>query len=317
MDLKAIKTFHLIAKHESFIRAAEELNYSPSAVTMQIRKLESDLGVTLIERGKPFRLTEAGRLFREQSLPLIRHMEQLQAIMADWETGEAGHVRLGVTEPTASHRLPGLLKTFLERHPNIRISVDIADTPTLADRVLRGDVDLALCSSPDAGEELYYEALFKEPFAVLLPENHPLARKAAIDARDFREHRLLVTSAVCPYRRKLEMTLKDAGNVPADVMEIGSMSALKHYVAGGLGIALVPEISLDPLPRGTVVRPLGEGLSVDMAFGMLYPKTGAPFTRAATRLYRFLKHELRQNALNPLAVSGYSAVWTGVERGRS
>jgi DNA-binding transcriptional LysR family regulator len=292
MDLKAIKTFHLIAKYESFIRAAEELNYSPSAVTMQIRKLETDLGVMLIERGKPFRLTEAGRLFREQSLPLIRHMEQLQAIMSDWDKGEAGHVRLGVTEPAASRRLPGLLKIFLERHPNIRISVDVADTPTLVDRVLRGDADLALCTSPDAGEELYYEALFREPFAVLLPEHHPLVRKSAVDARDFREHRLLVTGAACPYRRKLEMTLQDAGNVPTDVMEIGSMPALKHYVACGLGIALVPEILLEPLPVGTVVRPLGEGLTLDMTFGLLYPKTGSPFSRAADRLYRFLRENL-------------------------
>lgn len=292
MDLKSIKTFHLIAKYESFVRAAEELNYSPSTVTMQMRKLESDLGVRLIERGKPFRLTEAGRLFREQSIPLIRHMEQLQVIMSDWESGEAGHIRLGVTEPTASHRLPGLLNIFLHRHPKIQISVDIADTPTLTDRVLKGEVDLALCSSPDTGEELYYEPLFKEPFAVLLPEGHPLSRKTAIAAHDFREHRLLVTSAACPYRRKLEMTLKEAGNVPTDLMEIGSMTALKHYVESGLGIALMPAIALDPLPRGTVVRPLCEDLSIDMTFGMLYTKTGFPFTRAASKLYRFLKEEM-------------------------
>ena len=294
MDLKAIKTFHLIAKYGSFIRAAAELNYSPSAVTMQIRKLESELGVTLIGRGKPFRLTEAGRLFRDHSLPLVRHMEQLQAIMADWETGEAGHVRLGASEPTASCRLPALLKAFLDQHPNIRLSLDIADAPTLTSRVLKGEVDLALCSSPDTGEELYYEVLFKEPFAALLPEDHPLARKEAIDAEDFRDQRLLVTPTSCPYRRKLEMMLKDAGNMPTDVMEIGSITALKHYVASGLGIALVPEISLEPLPRGAVVRPLGEGLSIDMAFGMLYPKTGAPFTRAAFRLYRFLKDAFLQ-----------------------
>ena len=294
MDLKSIKTFHLIAKYESFIRAAEELNYSPSTVTMQMRKLESDLGVQLIERGKPFRLTEAGRLFREQSIPLIRHMEQLQAVMSDWESGEAGHIRLGVTEPTASHRLPRLLNIFLHRHPKIQISVDIADTPTLTDRVLKGEVDLALCSSPDTGEELYYEPLFKEPFAVLVPENHPLARKAAVGAHDFREHRLLVTSADCPYRRKLEMALNEAGNVPTDLMEIGGMTALKFYVESGLGIALVPGIMLNPAPRGTVVRPLGGDLSIDMTLGMLYAKTGCPFTQATSKLYRFLKEELLQ-----------------------
>lgn len=292
MDLKSIRTFHLIVKYGSFARAAEELNYSPSTVTMQMRKLESDLGVPLIERGKPFCLTEAGRLFREHSMPLIRHMEQLQLIMADWESGEAGHLRLGVTEPTASHRLPGLLKTFLHRHPNIQIAVDIADTPTLTDRVLKGEVDLALCSAPDTGEELDYEPLFKEPFAVLVPEDHPLSRKAAIAADDFREHRLLVTSAACPYRRKLERALREAGNVPTEVMEIGSMTALKYYVECGLGIALMPRIALHPIPRGTAVRPLREDLPIDMTFGMLCAKTGFPLTRAATKLYRFLKEAM-------------------------
>mgnify|MGYP001232495005 CR=1 FL=1 len=307
MDLKSIKTFHLIVKYGSFIRAAEQLNYSPSTVTMQIRKLESDLGVQLIERGKPFRLTEAGRLFWEQSKPLVKNFEQLQVAMSDWQSGEAGHVRIGVTEPTASYRLPGLLKTFLNRYPKIRVSVDIADTPTLTDRVLSGDVDLALCSSPDTGAELFYEPLFTEPFAVLMPEDHPLTRKAAVDADDFREYRLLVTSSLCPYRRKLEMTLKEWGNVPTDLMEIGSMTALKYYVESGLGIALVPTIVLDPVPRGTAVRPLRKDLSVDMTFGMLYSKTGFPFTRAATRLYRFLKEEM-SGALNPVAASDDSSI---------
>ena len=291
MDLKTLKTFQMIVKHGSFIRAAEEMNYAQSTVTMQIQKLESDLGVPLIERGKKIRLTEAGRLFHEQSLQIVKNMEQLQSSISNLQWGEAGNVRLGVTEPTASYRLPGILKSFLTRFPNIRISVDISNTPTLSERLLKGDVDMALCSAPDLGSALYFEPLFKEKFLVLMPENHPLAPKTVITPDDLREHRLLVTSAACPYRRKLEMVLQESGTVSLDTMEVGSMTALKFYVENGLGIALVPEIVTKTVPNGTIVRPIAGSL-IDMTFGILCKASEYPLKLAQSKLYQFLKQEL-------------------------
>ncbi|WP_182536986.1 LysR family transcriptional regulator substrate-binding protein [Fontibacillus panacisegetis] len=76
-----------------------------------------------------------------------------------------------------------------------------------------------------------------------LPTVHAL--KDGITPDDFREHRLLITSTIRPYRKKLEMILRESGNFPVIYMEIGSMTALKHYVASGLGFALVPEIMLN------------------------------------------------------------------------
>ncbi|RNB79732.1 LysR family transcriptional regulator [Brevibacillus fluminis] len=291
MDVKVVKTFHLLAKYGSFIRVAEETNYAQSTITMQIQKLEADLGVQLIERGKKIRLTEAGRLFYEQSLHVIQSMEQLQANLSDFRLGEAGHVRLGVTEPTASYRLPTILKRFISRYPKICVSLDIANTPALSERLLRGDIDVALCSAPDLGTELYFEPLFKEEFAVLLPEDHPLAGKAAISPEEIRGYRLLITSATCPYRRKLEVVLQGTGGIPIDTMEIGSMTALKYYVACGFGIALVPKIVLDPAPQGTTVRAV-DGNPIDMTFGMLSKTPEYPQSLAAAKLMSFLKEEL-------------------------
>ncbi|KIL39722.1 transcriptional regulator [Gordoniibacillus kamchatkensis] len=291
MDLKTLKTFQTIVKYGSFMRAAEELNYVQSTVTMQIQKLEADLGVQLIERGKPFRLTEAGRLFHEQSLHVVKNMEQLQANLADLRLGEAGAIRLGATEPTASYRLPAVLERFLSQFPKIRISVDFANTPVLSERLRKGDIDLALCSSPEFGSELYFEPLFKEEFAVLVPANHPLAHKTAIAPDDIRGHRLLITSETCPYRKKLETVLQESGNIPLDTMEIGSMTALKYYVESGLGIALVPKIVLSPVPAGTAVRPIS-GTPIDMAIGILSKPSDYPLKLATTKLYQFLKREL-------------------------
>lgn len=294
MDLKTLKTFQMIVKYGSFIRAAEEMNYVQSTVTMQIQKLESEVGIRLIERGKKIRLTEAGRLFYDQSLQIVKNIDQLQMNLSDFQLGESGNIRLGVTEPTASYRLPGILERFLSQYPKIRISVDVANTATLSERLLKGDIDLALCSTPDLGSKLYFEPLFKEDFVVLMPKNHPLTQHSVIAPEDLRGHRLLITSAVCPYRRKLEMVLQESGNIPIDTMEIGSMTALKYYVESGLGIALVPEIVLKPVPTGTTIRTISSSL-IHMTFGVLFNSSEYPLKLASSKLYQFLKQELLEH----------------------
>ncbi|GGA06129.1 LysR family transcriptional regulator [Paenibacillus marchantiophytorum] len=295
MDFKTLKTFQSIVKYGSFIRAAEEMNYVQSTVTMQIQKLEAELGMQLIERGKKIHLTAAGRLFYVQSLQIVKQMEQLQMNLADLAIGDAGDVRLGVTEPTASYRLPAVLASFFEQYPKIRISVEFASTPILSESLQKGNIDLALCSAPDWSSELDFEPLFKEEFVVLMQQDHPLAEQMLIQPDDLRGYRLLITSSTCPYRRKLEMVLQEAGSYPLDTMEIGSMTALPHYVAGGHGIALVPRIIVQSPPQGTTVRSLGGSL-IDMTFGILSGPAEHPLTQAASRLYDYLKQELSEKS---------------------
>ncbi len=288
--MKNLKTFHLIVKYGSFIRAAEEMNYAQSTVTMQMQRLETELGVELLERGKTIALTEAGRLFYEQSLQIMNRLEQLQSSLADIQSGDAGHVRFGVTEPTASYRLPRLLGRFQAMYPKIKLSVDIGSSSGLAEKIHKGEVDFALCSAPDLTVGLYFEQLFHEKFVVLLPEDHVLANRSIIVPADFQGHRLLITSVTCPYRRKLEMALKEAAITPLDTMEIGGMTALQYYVEAGLGIALVPEIGLNPIPAGTVARSMD--VPIDMSIGLLSRGPEAPLTQAVAKIYSFLQQEL-------------------------
>lgn len=281
----------MIVKYGSFIRAAQEMNYVQSTVTMQMQKLESELGVLLIERGKEISLTEAGRLFYDQSLQIVKSMEHLQTSLSDLKSGEAGHIRIGVTEPTASYRLPGILKKFMSKYPNIRIAVEISSTPVLSERILKGEIDFALSTAPDLGSVLYFESLFQEEFVALMPENHPLSQKEVIVPEDFWGTRLLITSATCPYRRKLEMVIQEKENVTLNTMEIGSMTALKFYVESGLGIALVPKIMIEPETKGTTVRQISGSL-IHMTFGILCKESVYPFQLASKNLYQHLKQEL-------------------------
>ena len=293
MDLKTLKTFQTIVQTGSFHRTAEELNYAQSTVTMQIQKLESDVGVQLIERGKQMNLTESGRMLYEHSLHIVKDMERLQSSLADLQLGEAGSVRLGVTDPTASYRLPRILKLFFKHFPKIKISIDIASTATLSERLLRGELDIALCSAPEMGKGLYFEPLFKEEFVLLIPEVHPLASLGKITAGDLQNHRLLITAANCPYRKKLESVFQESGNFPLNTMEIGSMTSLKYYVESGLGIALVPKIILNPPPSGTLVRVL-HGEKMDMACGILCKISDYPLSKSQSELQQFLRQELNE-----------------------
>ncbi|MEK3789777.1 MULTISPECIES: LysR family transcriptional regulator [Paenibacillus] len=296
MDFKQLITFHRIVQAGSFNRAAQEMNYVQSTVTMQIQKLEAELGIRLIERGKGIRLTEAGRLFYSQSRDIVKNMEQLQSNLSDLKNGESGHIRLGVTEPTASYRLPGILKDFMVSFPKVKISVEVSSTPHLSEQVLRGELDFALCTAPSLGSELYFEPLFNEEFVVLVPEDHPLVHKTIIDLKDLQGHRLLITAATCPYRRKLEMALHEE-NITLDTMEIGSMTALKFYVESGLGIALVPGITVASISKGTIARAIS-GHLVEMAFGILCTESTYPFQLASQKLYQHLKHALTAASSN-------------------
>ncbi|MFH5184318.1 LysR family transcriptional regulator [Paenibacillus sp. TAB 01] len=292
MDVKTLKTFQTIVACGSFHKAAEELSYAQSTITMQIQKLEAEVGVQLIERGKHLRLTEAGRLFYEQSLPILHDLQQLQTRMADMQAGEAGHVRLGVTEPAASYRLPGILQPFVSEFPRIRVSVDIGSTAVLCERILSGELDLALASAPELGAGLYFEPLFTEQFVLLLPEGHPLEKLEAVAPKDMRDYRLLITSESCPYRKKLELVLQESGRTPMDTMEIGSMAALQYYVQSGLGIALVPRVGLSPAPAGTIIRPV-KGRPIDMTCGLICKASDYPLKQAGARLYRRLQEHFR------------------------
>ncbi|MEC0226103.1 LysR family transcriptional regulator [Paenibacillus alba] len=292
MDIRNIKTFQTIIKLGSFQRAAEELQYGQSTVTMHIQKLEGDLGVKLLERGKKLKLTEAGRLFHQNADMLLKDYDFLHTSIAELIQGEAGIVRIGVMEPTASYRLPSILGPFLQQHPKVKVSIQIGNTTILGQMLNEGSIDLAICSTPDTGIENTFEPLFNEELALLVPDTHPLAVKEVIHLRDLQNENILITNSLCPYRQKLESSLLEKGGSPYAGMEIGNMAALKFYVQANFGIAVVPVITAMPNPEGTVLKKI-QDLDSGLVTGMLRKTSGSSFSTAAEKLISLLREELQ------------------------
>lgn len=293
MDIRTIKTFQAIVRTGSFQKASEELQYVQSTITLHIQKLEGDLGVKLLERGKKLRLTEAGRLFLEKADTLLKDYDSLQNAMSDLVNGETCVVRLGVMEPTASYRLPRILAPFLERHPKVQVSIQIGNTTVLTEMLEKGLIDLAVCTTPDSGIGVHFEPLFVEEVALLIPASHPLAEKDSLEMSELQNERLLLTTNICPYRKKLENALMEKGGTPYSGIEIGNMAALKYYVQADFGIAFVPVITVDPVPSGTVVRPI-QDLNGGLVTGILRMRDGALFGPVGEAFVETLRDGLLQ-----------------------
>ncbi|MFJ9814154.1 LysR family transcriptional regulator [Streptomyces sp. NPDC101151] len=253
MELRLLVTFEKVATVLSFTRAAAELSYAQSSVTSQIRALESSLGVELFDRlGGRIRLTEAG----ERLLPYARQIaelaEEARAAVVGAEE-PAGSLVVGTMESLTSYRLPPLLELFHHRYPKVRLALRTTIGDETRQALRQGTYDLGfLMEEETAHAGLESEALAVEPLALVAAPRHPLAGEEITTAGLVRQS-LLATEPGCAYRDLFERELKSFGDV--DFMEFGTIEATKRAAAAGLGISLLPEVTVAAeLAEGSLVR---------------------------------------------------------------
>jgi DNA-binding transcriptional LysR family regulator len=306
MELRHIYTFQAIVKEGSFLKAAEKLMYAQSTITLHIQQLEAELGVKLfIRQGKKVQLTEAGRSLQEQADSLVARAMSLQQTMFDLVAGEAGHVRIGVIEPTASLRLPQLLAPFCQERPRIRLTIEVGNTKAISQRVASGALDIGICSPPAAHLGLDFEPLFVEPLSLLLPEAHPLASAETIRVQDLTKQRLLLSEEDCSYREVVESALIKRRINPYSGLEIGSLETLKRAVQSGMGLAILPRVAATPAPARTHLREI-EDLELSLPIGLVLLADEISPSRALEALLILLHKELHQEIAPMLSTNASS-----------
>ena len=259
MEFRHLQTFEAIIKTGSFLSAAEKLQYAQSTITLHVKQLETELGVKLFaRRGKKVQLTKAGEALSSHASFLLHRAEILQQEMTELVIGETGHLRIGAIEPVASLKLPNLLASFCHKYPNIRLTLETGVTKVISERVVRGKLDLAICSPPDVSLGLSFKRLFDDSMALLIPSKHYLSDKAIVEVIDLEKERLLVTETNCPYRHVFETEVFARGVNPDLGIEIMSLKVLQGMVQSGLGIGVMPIGVIIPPPENTVVRNLHE-----------------------------------------------------------
>ena len=232
-------------------------------------ELEAELGVKLFARqGKKVQLTEAGRSLRDQADHLLEYVAKLQQNMADLVSGEAGHVRLGAVEPTASLRLPPLLVEYCNPRPKVRLSLEVGGTDGISSRVADGALDLGICSPPAAQLGLLFEPLVVEQMALLIPQEHPLAQAETITPSDLTCQRLLLTEQHCAYREVTEKALLSRGANPYRASRLAVWAQSSARSRAGWASLFVPRLIVSPPPRGTLLREV-EGIDLKLPIGLV------------------------------------------------
>ncbi|MEV6024586.1 LysR family transcriptional regulator [Streptomyces sp. NPDC052036] len=253
MELRLLVTFEKVATLLSFTRAAAELAYAQSSVTGQVRALEAALGTELFDRlGSRIRLTEAGERLLPYARRIIELSEEARAAVAGAEE-PAGSLTVGTMESLTSYRLPPLLELFHHRYPRVRLSLrtTIGDETRQALRV--GAYDLGFLMEEETGHAgLETAVLAEEPLALVAAPGHPLA-PGPVATADLVGQSLLATEPGCAYRDLFERELSALG--PVDFREFGTIEATKRAAAAGLGVSLLPEVTVAAeLAEGSLVR---------------------------------------------------------------
>jgi DNA-binding transcriptional LysR family regulator len=250
---------------QRFSRAAEELGYTQSAVSQQIAALEHEVGLTLLNRAvRPVALTDAGRLLAGHVESVLEHLATTEAQLDAIRGLQAGRMRLAAFGSAYATFLPRALARFRARHPDVRLELVEAEPDVSLPLLRRGEVDLAIVyrfgiAVGDADDWLEAAHLLDDEHRAVLPARHRLAAHEAIAVADLAEEAWIVPRGGGPargYREGLERLCADAGFAPRVAFETDDLQAVQTFVAAGLGIALMHDLTMPTRRQAIAVRPI-------------------------------------------------------------
>ena len=268
MELRHLRYFVAVAEELHFRRAAERLHMSQPPLSQQIRRLEEEVGATLLVRNqRRVELTAAGAAYLVRAREILHAVEDAAREARRVQRGEVGRLAVGFVGSALYSVVPELLRAFRERHPDVGLRLHELGTTEQLRRLDDGRLDIGFLRAPGSRPGLSIETVLREPVVAALPDVHPLARGGEVRVADLAgEPLVLMTRAGAPGLRAALAPLTDGLGEEAIVQEVAEMQTLIGLVAAGVGISLVPE-SVRALARaGVVYRPLaGEAPTVALS----------------------------------------------------
>ena len=242
MDFKQLETFYRLSSVLSFTKTADELGYTQSCVTQQIKKLEEELGAPLFDRiGKKITLTEVGRRMIPLTLQILKMTQNFHRLSAE-DVNDTRTLRIGVCDSLCIERMPAIVKAFRKNHGNVEIYLRILKCSEFLNELRENKIDLAYTIGYlNKIPEINYTGEAVEPIYVLASPDHPLASKKNLTPKDFSGVPLILTEPAAYYRRNFLNDLQCSGIEPKIVLETESIQAIKNLAASGLGVCILPK----------------------------------------------------------------------------
>ncbi len=247
MNLRDLKYLVALADHRHFGRAAEASFVSQPTLSTQIKKLEEELGVVLIERGpRKLMLTEVGVAIAERSRVVLNEVDQIREEARRHRDPEAGSFRLGLFPTIGPYLLPHVMPQLRERFPQLELYLIEEKTELLVDQLRRGQIDAAILALPVEDKAFAQELLFDEPFVLCLPADQPAPEHMPAQLFDLKANSLLLLEEGHCMRDQALEVCELAGARERQGFRATSLETLRQMVAAGVGVTLLPVLSVKP-----------------------------------------------------------------------
>ncbi|MEK5061683.1 LysR family transcriptional regulator [Paenibacillus shunpengii] len=273
MEIRQMRYFIEVARREHVTDAANALHVAQSSVSRQIVQLESELGVDLfIRKGRRVKLTPIGKILLARVEQVMNMIGEAEREVKEYLDPEKGVVRIAFPISLAAHVLPTVIYAFRQRYPEARFQMRQALYRDLIDGVINGEFNLAMIAPlPSEDTQIRSKLLFTERIVALLPLQHRLADRAAIQLSEMQDDAFVTLPEGTIFREIVLQACSEIGFTPHIAFEGDDIDALKGLVSAGLGVALMPEVTLvDSIPHSTVKIPLVEP-EVTRTIGVIIP----------------------------------------------
>ncbi|MBS0516924.1 MAG: DNA-binding transcriptional regulator OxyR [Proteobacteria bacterium] len=300
MNLRDLSYLVSLAEHKHFGRAAQASFVSQPTLSTQIKKLEDELGVALVERTpRKVLLTEAGREIVARAREVLTEIEQIKAIARHTIDPESGTLRLGIFPTLGPYLLPHVVPQASERFPRLELLLVEEKTDALLKLLREGRLDAAVLAEPIHDDQLHAEFLFEEPFLLAVPEHHELAKRKTLKLDDLSDQSLLLLEDGHCLRDQALEVCELSGASEKSGFRATSLETLRQMVAANVGVTLLPTLAVKP----PVAR--SENIHLVQFRGHAPSRRIAMFWRKSSALTPFLKkfvavfRELPRTLLDP------------------
>ena len=251
MTLTELKYIVAVAREKHFGRAAEACFVSQPTLSVAIKKLEEELDVKIFERGaSEVAVTPLGEAIVRQAQQVIEQAAAIKEIAKRGKDPLSGPLRLGIIYTIGPYLLPDLVRVCIDRTPQMPLVLTENFTARLLDMLRTGELDAAIMAEPFPDAGLAVAPLYDEPFLVAVPKQHPLAKRTSIPAEELKQETMLLLGTghcfrdhvleVCPEYARFS---SDAEGIRKS-FEGSSLETIKYMVASGMGITVVPQLSV-------------------------------------------------------------------------
>jgi DNA-binding transcriptional LysR family regulator len=261
LDVRRMRVLREVAIRGSFSGAAEALSFTQSAVSQQIAALEREAGAVLVQRNaRGVRLTEAGEA-------LVRHAEAIMARLAEAEAEleaiaglRGGRLRMAAFESAGATLMPLAIAAFRNAHPAVELSLSLSEPEDCVPLLKSGELDLGIVFESAVREHhdgIDRVHLLEDPMYVVLPADHPLARRRRLRLADLAGEAWIGGQPDCECSRLISRACAVAGYEPRIAFETDDYTAMQGFVAAGVGVSLIAELGLTSVRDDIAVRSLG------------------------------------------------------------